>query len=317
MKGVLQDPLDRRFAVILQPDEWEQTDEELLLTCERIWRKCNPHIGVTIQPEWYQGEMAKARLSPDYRREVLTKLLNVFRSDLAVEWLTAQDIRRLQVPMRVTDCKADAGWLVFVGLDFSLGDDLHAMSYLCFNTQTREFFADMDAWLTENSLAAHPMHEVFEKWVSAGWLHVSPGKTLAPELPVGRIAELTGAGVNCMSFLYDPYKAKTPINALSAYVWSLGVRPEDIVLPCRQNFATFNSAVQELDYLVKNEPPMIHFSENPMWPYEAGNMILLVSTDGMENRKPAKRDQQSKIDNFICLLEGLIGFDMFDGKLHE
>lgn len=315
MNAILRDPLDRQFAVILEPDAWEQSDEERLLTDERIWKKCNPHIGVTIQPDYYKGEMAKARLSIDYRKEVMTKLLNVFRSELAVEWLTAEDIRRLQVDARVTDCRG-GGWYVFTGMDFSLGDDLHAMSYLCFNRDNHEFFADMDAWMTEKSLAAHPMHTVLEQWVEQGWLHISPGAVLAPELPVARIAELTDAGVNFVMFMYDPYKAKIPINALSAYLFSLGLNPDDLIQPCRQNFATISPVVQELDYIIKCDPPLIHFSMNPMWPYEAGNMILLESADGM-SRKPMKRQADAKIDNFICLLEGLVAFDITDGKIHN
>ena len=52
-------------------------------------------------------------------------------------------------------------------------------------------------------------------------------------------------------------------------------------------------------------------------------MVLDTSTDGMENHKPVKRggkgtgSRENKIDNWICLLEGLAGFDRFQGKEHE
>lgn len=304
---------DRTLCLLLEPDAWER-DEETLLTSKTLRQKVNPMLGKIVQHSFYDSWAAKVRLDPSNMPEYSSKLMNVYHSSAVKEWITAADVRALQATGRVDDCLNDDGWLVFVGMDFSLGDDLHAMSYLCFNQNTKEFFADCDSWMTEHSLESSPMREVFSKWVSQGWLHVSPGATLQPELPVSRLASLTETGVNLCYFLYDPYKAVQPINALGAYVYSLGVDPKDVILPCRQNYATFNPLVLELDYLVKNNPPQIHFSQNPLWPWQAGNMVLDVSTDGMENRKPRKRDAGSKIDNFICLLEALKGFDIADGK---
>lgn len=304
---------DRTLCLLLEPDTWER-DEETMLTSTAIRRKVNPMLGKIVQHSFYDGWVAKVRLDPSNLPEYVTKLMNVYRSATVQEWVTAEQVRALQVPVRVDDCKYKDGWITFVGLDFSLGDDLHAMSYLSFNLQTKEFFADCDSWLTEHAMQTSAMREVFMKWGEQGWLHVSPGATLQTELPVNRIAELTEAGVNLCMFLYDPYKATQPINALSAYVFSLGVDPKDVVVPCRQNYATFNPLVLELDYLIKNDPPQIYFSQNPLWQWEAGNMVLDVSTDGMENRKPRKRDAASKIDNYICLLEALKGFDIADGR---
>ena len=174
-------------------------------------------------------------------------------------------------------------------MDFSLGDDLHAMSYLTFNYRTRQFFADMDAWMTRHAIEQSPLRPVYERWVAQGWLHECPGETMEPTLPVARIAELKEkCGVDFAFFFYDPFKAAEPINALKAYIHTFGIDPQTCVMPCRQNYATFNPLVLELDYLVKNDPPFIHFSRNPMWVWEAGNMVLDESSDGMGNRKPRR-----------------------------
>ena len=45
-------------------------------------------------------------------------------------------------------------------------------------------------------------------------------------------------------------------------------------------------------------------------------MVLDVSTDGMENKKPVKRgNRQDKIDNWICLLMAERGYDIYMDKL--
>ena len=87
----------------------------------------------------------------------------------------------------------------------------------------------------------------------------------------------------------------------------------------RQNFATYNPAVAEFDYMVKRSiddgaghqipAPMINFSRNPLWPWEFGNVMLQESSDGMENMKPVKRDPSGKVDNVQCLLSALILYD--------
>ena len=314
---------DRTMCLLLEPDSWER-DEETLLTSRIVRMKVNPMLGKIVQNSFYDDWAEKVRMESSKLPEYVSKLMNVYHSASMEEWITADDIRRLQVPMRVDDCKGDEGWVVFVGLDFSLGDDLHAMSYLCYNRRTGQFLADCDAWITEHAMERSAMREVFRSWVRSGWLSVSPGKTLQPELPVGRVASLfENRGISFGAFLYDPYKAKTPINALSAYFFSYFQRagrvvdPTKIIIPCRQNYATFNPLVLEMDYLIKNDPPAIRFSQNALWQWEAGNMVLDTSTDGMDNRKPRKRDAGSKIDNFIALLEALHGFDLVNGRIQE
>lgn len=316
-----QQTSDNTLCLLLEPDAWER-DEETLLTDRTLRRKINPMLGLIVQHSFYDEWSAKARLDATNLPEFTTKLMNVYRSSSVKEWITPEQVRRLQKPMRVTDCIAEDGWIIFVGMDFSLGDDLHSLSYLCVRinpaTRQKEFFADMDSWITEHALSEHPLKEVLRKWSEQGWLHIAQGETLQPELPVGRIAEVAEAiGYNIWMFLYDPYKAKIPINALCEYVFSLGADPKTKVVPCRQNYATFNPLVLELDYMIKNDPPLISFSQNPMWAWEAGNMVLDTSTDGMDNKKMRKRAPGSKIDNWVALAEALHGYDMIEGQTQE
>ena len=135
---------DRQACLLLEPDEWEQQDEELLLTSKDVRRKVNPMLGVIVQHSFYDDEIAKARQNPEKMNEVITKLLNVYKAGRVKDWLKPEDIRPLQIDRRIDDCIDTDGWLVFCGLDFSKGDDLNGVSYLAYNTRTGEFFDDMD-----------------------------------------------------------------------------------------------------------------------------------------------------------------------------
>lgn len=321
--GELDIPLDGRaherdndwqMSFILRPDLWER-DEQFLRT-ERVTRKVNPHVGITIQPDYYINEWKEVDMKGDAKRkEVITKLYNVFQADKVVEWIKPDDIRKLQTDIRIDDLNSDDGWLAFVGMDFSLGNDLHAQTYLCYNRNTGEFFADLDGWITQETLENSSIRSLYEIWIEQGWLHLSPGRTLQPDLPINRIIELS-EHISFLRFGYDPYKAKDPINTLSSWIYTMGEDPKSYVRPVRQNYATYNPAVLELDYMVRNNPPLIHFSPNPLWPYEFGCVALDESSDGMENHKPIKMNPGSdgcKVDHVQCLCSALILYDEVNG----
>lgn len=307
---------DWQSSLIFEPDDWEKTDEDALLSQEHIWRKANPMIGVSVMPDFYSQSIEKIRLDANVKKEVITKLLNVFQNNVTKEWILPSEIKELQRPMRVDDLSSDDGWVVFCGMDYSLGDDLHATTYLCVNTETGEFFADMDGWMTEKAIKESSIRTLLELWVQQGWLHVSPGATLQPNMPIDRIIQLSEK-LEFVRFGYDTYKAKEPVNTLKAWIYSLGMEPKDYVMPVKQNFATYNPAVLELDYMIRNEPPLITFSENPMWPWEFGNCVLETSNDGMENRKPLKRNAGSdgcKVDHVQGLCTCLVLYDLVNGN---
>lgn len=315
LKGILRCQEDRISAIILEPDEWEKDDETILSGDERLIRKVNPHVGITVQPDFYAREIATSRLDPEKRKETVTKLFNCFRSERVTEWITADEIRRLQVPTRIDDLTAEGGWRVFCGMDFSLGDDLHAVSYFCVNVSSGEFFADMDAWMTEDAISKSTISQLLGVWVEQGWLHVSPGSVLEPELPLNRIMQLADH-VTFMRWGFDPYKSRQPINTLRAWLYSLNCDPDAYVIPVRQNFGTYNSAVIDFEYAIRTDPPMLHFSPTPLWPWEFSNCVLAESSDGMENHKPVKANSSSgcKIDNVQALLSGLLLYNMMDGQ---
>jgi phage terminase large subunit-like protein len=258
-----------------------------------------------------------------------------------VKWITPEEIRAIQVPMRIDDCTADQGWEVMVGSDFSKGDDLNGNSYLAKrwreDLQEYEYFADMDAYMSEDAVNDNPLRSLLEKWADDGWLHIVPGKTFDPAVATNRIIDLMGYdretktwkpnGVNFFGFGYDPYNAKTVVNALTQWLCDLGFDPKEYIKPVRQNFATYSPAVKEFDYMIhrgtagedgKVEPnPMIHLSANPLWPWEFGNCQLAESTDGMENMKPVKATASAscKVDNVQMLLSALILHDMADQSI--
>jgi len=318
---------DKWFALLLRLDPWEETTDLNELRKPNLYRKVNRSIGVTVQPTWYDERIHKALTtgSDDTRREVLTKDFNLWQTSRTVEWIGADEIRALQTDMRIEDCTDEDDWMVAVGMDFSLGRDLHAMTYLAIRKGTGEngqdeYFADMDAWISEETLENSSISKLLHRWVDDGWLHVSPGKTLEPTLPVNRVMELVDGGLNIIGFGYDANKAKMPINALSQWLVDMtgsATAPKQYIIPIGQTNMTYNPQVEELDFMIRNEPALIHFSRNPLWPYEFGCVALDIDTR-MGNKKPVKQSPGSDaclVDNVQCLCNANAIIDRLEGSV--
>ena len=324
---------DRQACLLLEPDEWEQQDEELLLTDRSIRRKVNPMLGVIVQHSFYDDEIAKARQNPEKMNEVISKLLNVYHMGRVKTWaVTADKVRRLQEPRRVTDCLYRDGWNVFVGMDFSSGEDLFALTYLCVNyspglEMQQRFFVDTQVWIVESELKRSPNRPLYERWIADGWMRVCPGDVFDPDLAINEMMAMSDAGVNLYGFGYDPAQSRQPINTLKAWLQSIFKKANpnlkaseiadminDMVTPVSQNFMTMNPAIGELEHYILT--PWLHFSQSPLWPWQVGNVRVETSRDETL-RKLMKSGANNKVDSIHALLDAIVIFDLSEGKLKK
>ena len=311
---------DRQMCLLLEPDEWEQQDEQLLMTSKEVRRKVNPMLGIIVQHSFYDDEVAKARQNPEKKNEVISKLLNVYHAATIQEWVKAEQVRPLQTDRRIDQCTKKDGWVVFVGLDFSQGDDLHTASYLAARKHPSgrgtEFFADCDAWIKEDTLEQSSIRALYEQWIKDGWLHVSPGKVFQPSLFINRLDELFRQGVQFAAWGYDKYQSKDPVNALKAYLQSVMKvpNPEPYVQVVSQLNSEFNAPTDDLYAAMFAPVPFIGFSGSPLWPFCFGNCALEI--DGRDNKRPVKRTPGSdscKVDPVQALIMAMDLYTRFEG----
>lgn len=312
--------LDTQMCLLLEPDEYEKTEYEYILTSHALRRKINPMLSIVVQYDFYDREMTKARQEGDQKfAECVAKLFNVYQSGRITKWITGDEMRHLQTARRIDDCTKDQGWVVFTGLDFSLGGDWNGPGWLAARRHPSgrgtEFFADCDVWISEEEYNDSPLHPLYEQWVKGGWMNVSPGKTFQPELFVGRLDELIKKGVQFMFFGYDKYKSKVPINVLKAYLQAtLGIQnPEPYVQVVSQLNSEFNGPTEDLYNIMFAPVPFISYSNSPLWPFCFNNAML--ETDNRENKRPVKANQSAscKIDPIQCIIMALDLYERYEG----
>ena len=316
-------PDDGVFAFILQPDEWMMTYDLDQLNDQEIFKMVNRSIGVTVQPTYYRDRLREASYSEDTKQEVISKDFNIYASGRVQKWITGDQMRHLQREgMRIDNCTADQGWVVFVGLDFSLGGDWSGPGWLAARKHPSgrgtEFFADCDMWISEEEYETSPLHPLYEQWVRDGWMHLSPGKTFQPELFVNRLDELIRKGVQFMYFGYDKYKSKIPINVLKSYLQGrLGIQnPEPYVQVVSQLNSEFNGPTEDLYNAMFAPAPFLNYSASPLWPFCFNNAMLEI--DNRENRRPVKANQSAscKVDPIQCIIMALDLYERYEGSQH-
>ena len=335
-------PDDYWCAFLLQLDKWELTDDltklddpELLTKLDdpELFKKVNRSIGTTVQPTYYRERLHEAATgTEDTKQEVLTKDFNMWQTGRIMHWIKGDRIRPLQIERRIEDCKYQDGWQVFVGLDFSQGDDLFAVTYLAVDytpsdTMRGRFFADTDCWVLEETMRQSPNRPLYEQWAAAGWLHICPGEVFDSMLAINRIAEVAQSGVNIVSFCYDPAQSIQPINQLKAWLQTLfqrtDVSPKELadviqrmVIPVSQTSMTQNPRIGELEHMILEKEPWLTFSMNPMWPWMFGNCAAELNSSDLR-RIVKGGGQNNKIDAIHGLLDALYGFDLAEGRVSE
>ena len=312
---------DRRLCLCLEVDEWER-DEQVILTKKSLRRKINPMIGKIVQHSSYDAWIAEAAGDSTKMPELMAKYFNVYQTGHIQEWIKPEQVRPLQTDRRIDQCTAQEGWVIFTGLDFSQGNDLHTASYLAARRHPSgrgtEFFADCDAWIKQDTLERSAIRPLYETWIEQGWLHVSEGKVFQPSLFIARTKELLGKGCQFMYWGYDKYQSKDPINSLLAFLQSdMNVqKPEMYVQVVSQLNSEFNAPTDDLYAAMFAPVPFISFSPSPLWPWCFGNCVLEI--DGRENKRPVKRSQSDscKVDPVQALIMALDLYERYEGSQH-
>jgi len=328
---------DKWCAFLLQLDKWELTDDLTKLDDPELFKKVNRSIGTTVQPTYYRERLHEAATgTEDTKQEVLTKDFNMWQTGRIQKWITGDRIRPLQVQKRITDCRYQDGWRVFVGLDFSLGDDLYAMvplgvNYTPSDTMRGRFFADAVAWVLEKTMKESPNRPLYEEWVRQGWLYVCPGEVFDSMLSINQLAAIDDRqDIDIRFFGYDPAQSIQPINQLKAWLQTILQKKnpqataadiasviQQMVVPVSQTALTQNPRIAELESMILDKEPWIEFSMSPLWPWCFGNCAAEVSSSDLRRIVKGGPQPTHKIDLVHALLDALYGFDLAEGRVSE
>lgn len=276
---------DTMFASIFMPDVDDDEGDPA------TWAKVQPHLGITVQPDYYEREYENAQLSAENMLAFRTKLLNIFCVSDEKTWFTYEKANDLLGKFDIDNVAGHPDCAV--AFDLSIHDDFSAVSYTIYSTESKKFYCHTDYYFPEGALKGHPNEQLYRSWHAKGYLQFCKGQ----KIDVAQIAEdilRRSQKVNIIRIGYDKYKAQDLTSILS----SVGAR--NVLTPYSQTYGSFNLPVESFEMLAWNDPPKIVFNDNPINTFCLSNCVL--DTDNLENKKPLKLSQYRKIDGTITML---------------
>lgn len=276
---------DTIFAAVFMPDV---DDEE---SDPRTWAKVQPHLGITVRPDYYAKEYANALLSAENMLTFRTKLLNVFTLNEQKTWFTWEKAKSLVGDFDID--RVDGRPSCAVAFDLSVRDDFSAVSYTIYSEGTKRFYSHTDYYLPEGTLKGHPNEQLYRQWAQDGHLRLCKGERIDVR-QVGNDILSRSKRVRIVRVGYDAWKSQELVNFLIASGASA------VLQSYSQTYGSFNLPVEALEMLAYAEPPQITLNPNPINVFCLTNCV--IDTDTLENKKPLKISHNRKIDGTITLL---------------
>jgi len=269
-----------------EEDDWQD---------ERVWRRVNPSIGVTIPFEAVQAAFEQAKQNPAEEMH--------FRQFRLNEWCNA-DIRWM--PMDKWDACGEElqpedyeGRDCYCGLDLSSTGDLTAL-VLVFPPMAGDtkytilpFF-----WLPEDviDLRTRRDHVPYAVWKKMGVFNTTEGNVVDYDYIVAFIAKLSER-FRIREIAYDRFGAEKIRRDLE----ELGAEHGFVVFPFGQGFISMSPPSKDLFQFVMEG--RIRHGHHPVLDWNMANVI--IDQDAAGNIKPNKKKSTEKIDGVVALVMGI------------
>lgn len=275
---------DSVFAHIFEPDIDDAEDDEA------TWYKVHPHLGVTVNIEFYRQEYKKAlRDGSEAMLAFRTKLLNIYAENEQRSWISSTLARHISRPLHIDGIKGRPD--AMVAIDLSESDDFSAVTMGMYDAVAKSFFFHTAYFFPEGALPGHPNEKLYRAWAEKGYLTLTEGDVIDYRTIVNYVLMLNQR-VRILGIGYDPWKSQEVINMLSAS------GAGNVIKGVKQTYGNFTAPVESFEHGAKTGHVFIN--DNPINAYCFGNAVL--DMDKLENCKPIKRKQTQKIDGVITML---------------
>lgn len=285
LRGESED--DSVFASLFMPDTDDKEDDPA------TWAKVQPHLGITVQPDFYKREFATAQISEENMLAFRTKLLNIFTINAAKEWFLYEKAKGLLGAFNIDNATSK---YCAVSFDLSTHDDFSAVSYMVYSSNDKRFYAHTDYYFPVGALQGHPNAELYKTWNAGGFLKFCDGAVIDVRMIADDILRRSKK-LGIIRIGYDAWKSRELYNILA----SAGAAR--VLAPFSQTYGNFNLAVETFELLAYSDPPRIVLNDNPINAFCLSNCV--IDEDRLENKKPVKRSQNRKIDGAITMLMAL------------
>ena len=276
---------DRRFLPVIYealPDEnWHD---------QKVWKRVNPNLGVSISLSYLQEEHQKAVANPRFE--------NTFRR-LYLNTRTSQDTR--WIPLSDWDLNGTGVDLVglegqecYSGLDIGATRDLTAFVML-FGNEQKGYDVVPYFWIPEENIEERSKRYRVDYgyWVNAGFIETTPGNVTdysAVRARLNELAEMYGIREIGIDRLFQGAQLSTDLQMDGFNVVTIG-----------QGFLSMAAPTVALERLILGRK--LRHGGNPVLRWMFDN--VQIETDAAGNIKPSKKKARAPIDGIVATIMAL------------
>ena len=276
-KGIIKD--DKFYGVIYSAD----ADDDF--TDPKVWKKCQPNLGVSVSLDYYKSECERAKQVPSYE--------NTFRQLLLSQWVK-QNSRWINLD-KWESCKDDYtpeslhGCRCYGGLDLSSVSDITAFTL---------YFPDNDNkiliwfWVPKATAENEYRRNTYAAWARQGWIKVSEGDAIDYDLIRADIVRLSQL-YSVQTIAYDPFNATMIATQLNEQD---GIE----MIQHRTGLKSMNEPSKALEVAILNRD--IKHRGNPVMSSHINNVSIISDNNGCIRPVKNKANSQEKIDGVISLI---------------
>jgi phage terminase large subunit-like protein len=309
-------------------DDWED---------RKVWRRCNPNLGVSVKPEFLEQQYREAKESPAFQ--------NTFRRYYLNEWVQ-QEFRWIDQKKWAACAGALEyqellerlkGRACYAGLDLSTVTDLSALVLLfdsCIDPDDadypseEELEADPHApkvpgfeygdplpsydvlswfWCPQEGIRIRAKKDrmPYDVWARDGWLTATEGDAVDHGAIRKKINDLG----------QDYLIQEVAVDAWNAHKLITELEQEDgfTIARVSQGFGSLSAPTKELDMLYRRR--QIRHGGQPVLAWCADNVTL--DQDPYGNWKPSKKKSRERIDGIVALVNALARALVSEGTLED
>lgn len=295
-KKVLSDKMeeDTLFAALYQLDDGDDFRDE------NNWIKANPTLDVTVTRKYLREQVKSANNNKSLEVSIKTKNFGVWCQSSEV-WFDRDYLKSKTQHIDLHDYEGEE---CFMGVDFSMQDDLSAFTVLIPPNEERKLNPDKFifkpfVYIPEAALEKSSNRSLYNYWIRNKYATLSEGnvidtlKILDDQLQINEYMSI-------VDIAYDQYFSLD---------WQIHAEEEGLTITKHnQSLAAFTPSVDFFEYIMAHD--LVVLDDNPIFLWAFGN-VEMSRNETFNTKKPRKanNDVNNKIDPVIAGLEAVTAFN--------
>lgn len=274
---------DTMFSAIYELDEGDDVEDE------KVWKKANPNLDITIKKDYLKQQLQKAKNNPALQTSVYTKLFNMWLSS-SESWIPMEYIFKSQKDWNYADFE---DCYAYVGIDLGATSDLTAISLLI--NQEDKFYIRNYYFVPEETLRTNPNKGKYRLWKQQGFLNVTPGNVTDYDYIAEAIRKINEE-IPIVQISYDSWNA----TQFCIQMTNLGFN----MIPYSQAIGSISRPTKELQRLILSGKIELYKNDVDIFCFE--NVRIKRDVNG--NERISKESWDMKVDGCVAMTMALGGF---------